>query len=77
MSEENKAVEQPKEIPPATPQNTDLNINDLIAIRNILEVASQRGAFRAAELETVGKTFNKLNAFLENVAAGSNEKQGS
>lgn len=48
---------------------TDLNINDLIALRSIVEVASQRGAFKAAELEAVGKTFNKLNAFLESVAA--------
>jgi hypothetical protein len=31
-------------------------------------VASQRGAFKAAELEAVGKTFNKLNTFLESVA---------
>jgi hypothetical protein len=34
-----------------------------------LEVASSRGAFKAAELEAVGKTFNKLNTFLESVAA--------
>lgn len=46
----------------------DLNISDLVAIRSILEVASQRGAFKAAELEAVGKTFNKLNTFLESVA---------
>lgn len=74
MSEENKAVEQQaSEIPAEKPQNADLNINDLMAIRNILEVASQRGAFRAGELESVGKTFNKLSAFLENVAAGKQE----
>lgn len=47
----------------------DLNINDLAAIRSIIDVASQRGAFKAAELEAVGKTFNKLNAFLESVTA--------
>lgn len=46
----------------------DLNISDLVAIRSILEVASQRGAFKAAELEAVGKTFNKLNNFLESVS---------
>lgn len=52
-----------------TPQpSTDLNISDLVALKSILEVASQRGAFKAAELEAVGKTFNKLNAFLESVA---------
>jgi hypothetical protein len=48
----------------ATP---DLNINDLAALRSIIDVASQRGAFKAAELESVGKIYNKLNNFLESV----------
>ena len=51
----------------ATPP-VDLNISDLVALKSIVEVASQRGAFKAAELEAVGKTFNKLNTFLESVA---------
>jgi hypothetical protein len=53
---------------PQAPQGPDLNLNDLAALRSILEVASQRGAFKAAELESVGKVFNKLNAFLESVS---------
>ena len=53
---------------PAAPTGTDLNISDLVALKSIVEVASQRGAFKAAELEAVGKTFNKLNTFLESVA---------
>lgn len=56
-----------------TKQNADLNISDLIALKNILEVASTRGAFKAVEFEAVGKTFNKLNAFLE--AVSSNQKE--
>jgi hypothetical protein len=55
------------EAAPATPP-ADLNISDLVALKSIIEVASQRGAFKAAELEAVGKTFNKLNTFLESVA---------
>jgi hypothetical protein len=47
----------------------DLNINDLVAIRSIVDVASSRGAFKAAEMEAVGKIYNKLNTFLESVAA--------
>lgn len=50
-------------------QGVDLNLNDLAALRGIIDVASQRGAFKAAELETVGKVFNKLNAFLEAATA--------
>ena len=48
-------------------QGPDLNVNDLLALKNIIEVATQRGAFKASELEVVGKTFNKLNVFLESV----------
>jgi hypothetical protein len=55
------------EAAPATPP-ADLNISDLVALKSIIEVASQRGAFKANELEAVGKTFNKLNTFLESVA---------
>lgn len=53
---------------PEAPQGPDLNISDLISLKNIIEVATTRGAFKAAELEAVGKTFNKLNTFLEAVA---------
>ena len=54
---------------PQAPASPDLNLSDLASLRSILEVASSRGAFKAAELEAVGKTFNKLNTFLESVAA--------
>jgi hypothetical protein len=53
---------------PQAPASPDLNLSDLASLRSILEVASSRGAFKAAELEAVGKTFNKLNTFLESVA---------
>lgn len=49
---------------PAAP---DLNISDLNAVKSIIEVATQRGAFKATELEAVGKAFNKLTAFLDHV----------
>lgn len=52
----------------AAPQGPDLNISDLVAIRSIVDVASQRGAFKAAELESVGKVYNKLNSFLDSVS---------
>jgi hypothetical protein len=51
-----------------TAQSPDLNISDLMAVKNIIEVATSRGAFKAAELEAVGKSFNKLNSFLEAVS---------
>ena len=72
MSEEVKdqtAQTPAQETAQAAPQpGADLNISDLVALKNIIEVATTRGAFKATELEAVGKTFNKLNAFLESVA---------
>jgi hypothetical protein len=46
----------------------DLTVQDLAGLRAVIDVASTRGAFKAAELEAVGKLFNKLNSFLEAVA---------
>lgn len=45
----------------------ELNVNDLSALRSIVDVATQRGAFKATELEAVGKVYNRLNSFLESV----------
>ncbi len=61
-AQQSTATQQPQPAP------ADLNISDLAALKNIIEVASQRGAFKAVELEAVGRTFNKLNTFLESVA---------
>lgn len=52
----------------------ELTLNDLAVLRQIIEVASQRGAFKAVELEAVGKAFNKLSAFLD--AATESAAQG-
>jgi hypothetical protein len=49
------------------PAGPDLNVNDLNALKNIIDVATQRGAFKAAEMEAVGKVYNRLNTFLESV----------
>lgn len=51
MSEEQKAPE--------------LNLNDLAAMRNLIDVVTQRGAFKANELSAVGVLYDKLNSFLE------------
>jgi hypothetical protein len=66
MSEENNQVEAAEQ-ETAPQQGADLNVSDLAALRSIIDVATQRGAFKAPELEAVGKAYNKLNAFLESV----------
>jgi hypothetical protein len=47
--------------------NPELTISDLTNLRSVIDVAAQRGAFRAAEMAAVGAVFNKLNSFLEAV----------
>lgn len=46
----------------------EISISDLSAIKSIIDVASERGAFKAAELEVVGKVYNKITAFLAAIA---------
>jgi hypothetical protein len=49
--------------------NTQITIQDLDMLKNIIDLASSRGAFRAAEMKDVGEVYNKLSAFLEAVVA--------
>jgi hypothetical protein len=68
-----KQVTAPVAAPVASPEQAaatppELTIQDLGNLRAIIDVASQRGAFRATEMAAVGATFNKLNDFLNVVA---------
>ena len=49
--------------------NTQLTITDLAAIKDIIDVACSRGAFRAKEMSTVGAVYEKLESFLGSVVA--------
>lgn len=49
-------------------QNVELTINDLAALRSVIDVAAQRGTFKANEMTAVGTIYNKLNGFLEQVS---------
>lgn len=53
---------------PAQDQSNDLTINDLNAMKTIIDIASSRGAFKPNEMMAVGQTYTKLSAFLDNVA---------
>lgn len=75
MTDENKEV-QTAQAEAQQPAGPDLTIADLGALRAIIDIASQRGAFKAGELEVVGKTFNKLNAFLEAAAKTAQPQEG-
>ena len=61
-----------------TTVNQNLTVNDLIVLKNVIEVCSQRGAFKADEFETVGGVYKKLVTFLSSIlpAAPNEENQG-
>ena len=50
-------------------ENTQITITDLDTLKNIIDLACTRGAFRGAELSEVGAVYNKLSLFLEAVVA--------
>jgi hypothetical protein len=50
-------------------ENQQITIADLDTIKNIIDLASTRGAFRGAELTQVGVVYDKLTVFLEAVIA--------
>lgn len=46
---------------------SQLTINDLVAMKSIIDIASQRGTFKPNEMMIVGQTYTKLMTFLESV----------
>jgi hypothetical protein len=46
-----------------------ITVADLNLLKNIIDLASTRGAFRAGEMQEIGEVYNKLSAFLEAVVA--------
>lgn len=50
---------------PEQPQAPNLTLQDLVMFAQIIQLSTQRGAFRAEELENVGTLYNKLIAFLQ------------
>lgn len=58
-------------------QGPDLTVQDLQSLKSIIDVATQRGAFKANELMVVGQTYNKLDAFLAAVSKQQTTQQGA
>ena len=57
--------------------NAGLSLQDLVGLAQIVQVTSQRGAFRAEELADVGALYNKLLAFLESAGAIAKPADGA
>lgn len=70
MAEESSTKEtEVDEVPAGAEEITpdQLTIQDLVVLRNCVEVCTKRGAFQADELETVGSVYKKLHGFLSSV----------
>jgi hypothetical protein len=71
MSEELKQEAQP------AAESADLSINDLNAMKVIIDIASSRGAFKPNEMTAVGQTYTKLTTFLDQVAKQAEAQQAA
>lgn len=60
MSEEVETQQPAAESAPVE----SLNLNDLVAMKSLIDIVTPRGAFRAEEMSGVGRLYDKLSAFL-------------
>ena len=55
-----------------------LHVDDINLIRQVIEIASTRGAFQAGELKSVGEVYEKVTTFLNEVQANTEQsKEGT
>lgn len=57
--------------------DNSITVNDLASMVNIIDVCTQRGAFKAAELETVGKLYTKFKTFVDEQTKQSEQEEES
>jgi len=57
--------------------NTQITIADLDTIKNIIDLACTRGAFRGGEISQVGAVYDKLAVFLEAVIAQAQAQEAA
>ncbi len=60
---ENQQVEEPK-----------ITIEDIVMVQRIIATASSRGAFRAEEMSSVGRVYDRVSAFVSHNAPEANKK---
>jgi uncharacterized protein YggE len=58
-------------------ENTQITIADLDTIKNIIDLACTRGAFRGGEISQVGAVYDKLTIFLEAVIAQAQAQEAA
>ena len=67
----------PQAAAPAATENeaVELTVNDLGAIKQIIDVASARGAFKPQEMVSIGTIYNRLDKFLATIASQQQAKE--
>jgi hypothetical protein len=58
-------------------ENKEITIADLNLLKDIVDLASTRGAFRAAEMKEIGGVYNRLTSFLDAVVAQAKAQEES
>jgi hypothetical protein len=58
-------------------EHKEITIADLNLLKDIVDLASTRGAFRAAEMKDIGEVYNKLVVFLDAVVAQAKAQEQS
>jgi hypothetical protein len=58
-------------------EHKEITIADLNLLKDIVDLASTRGAFRAAEMKDIGEVYNKLVVFLDAVVAQAKAQEES
>lgn len=58
-------------------ENKEITIADLNLLKDIVDLASTRGAFRAAEMKEIGDVYNKLTNFLDAVVSQAKAQEES
>jgi hypothetical protein len=76
MTEPTETQAASTDVPQESKPAVDLTVQDLNGLRSVIDVATQRGAFKAGEMEAVGRIYNKLTAFLDAVSASQAPKEG-
>lgn len=71
---EEAVEENTEELATKTEAPASLSIQDLANLKQIIDVVSSRGAFKADEMTVVGNTYNRLVAFLRSVAPAAPAK---
>lgn len=74
MSEEQKKDTAP-EAPTQEQGGAELTVQDLASLKQIIDVASQRGAFKPNEMTVVGTTYGKLESFLSEIQKQQSAQQ--